>query len=507
MSILFTQTPYEFQPVLSDGIYFTLSADTTNKFRFKYVYELYVDGSLEFTAKAQPNPYGLGICDLQQVLETYCANNPISLWNTTPIYTHQTFPFSRPYENETISYYIKCGYEYSDTELGNVSGFTGSGNTVGPPSVQSDIYKVFRSTVGVEGNANNQFFNIDPFVLSGSPITTDPTTSGLFLTNSPRYRRIDPSEYYTLAFTNYYMGDDQNNPLFSQPYYVEYKFYNASGTLIDTHQYENIIPNGGGPRTACGEVYQQLYLLEPVSSTTYNTLYVGAGPMNISGFPSNAVSYTVQLFGNFTGSTTPFPVSPTPTPSVTPGALTPTPTPTPSSTPICETCVSYTLTYTGDARGETVFITNCDTGAQQLVFLTYNISVTVCSCDAPLTTGDVETINNGPCVVPSPTPTQTPTRTGTPTPTPSVVVYNFLGRTTPDAPDGPTACSTYLTVRGYSAIKSLASLTIGDKIYDTYPSVLTNGGDLWVALKVGGVGAGYAFQINNSGVILDTYTC
>jgi hypothetical protein len=87
------------------------------------------------------------------------------------------------------------------------------------------------------------------------------------------------------------------------------------------------------------------------------------------------------------------------------------------------------------------------------------------------------------------------------------VVYNFLGRTTPDAADGPTACSNYLTVRGYSATKPLASLTNGDTIYDTYPSVVTNGGSLWVALKVGGVGTGYAFQINNSGVILDTYTC
>jgi hypothetical protein len=504
MSLIFQQTPYEFQPVLSDGIYFTLSADTTNKFNFKYIYEVYVNGSLEFTAKAQPNPYGLGICDLQQVLETYCNNNPIALWDTTPIYAHQTFPFSRPYEDETISYYIKAGYEYSDTELGNITGFTGSGTTVGLPSVQSDTYKVFRSTMGVEGNANNQSFDIDPFVLSGTPITSNPTKSGLFLTNSPRYRRIDPDEYYTLAFTNYYMGNDETNPLFSQPYYVEYKFYDSSGSLIDTHQYENIISNGGGPRTTCSEVYQQLYLINPVSGTSYNTLYVGAGPKNISGFPQNAVTYTVQLFGGFTGSTTPIQPTPTPTPSSTPNAPTPTPSVTPSSTPICETCISYTLTYTGDARGETVQIVNCEFGTTQQVFLNYLVPVTVCSCISPLSTIDVFIQDNGPCAV---TPTPTPTSTSTPTPTPSITVYSYLGRTTPDQNSGPQACENYLTVRGYFGLKPLASLTIGDFLYDTYPSSPTNGGGLWIALRVGGVGQGYAFQVDTTGEILDKHIC
>jgi len=103
MSVIFTNTPPEFQPVLSDGLFFTLSADTTNTFKFRYVYELYVNGENVFNGKCTPNPFGLGIVDLQQVLETWCANNPISTWNTTDIYTHTTFPFSRPYLDEVIS--------------------------------------------------------------------------------------------------------------------------------------------------------------------------------------------------------------------------------------------------------------------------------------------------------------------------------------------------------------------------------------------------------------------
>jgi len=112
---------------------------------------------------------------------------------------------------------------------------------------------------------------------------------------------------------------------------------------------------------------------------------------------------------------------------------------------------------------------------------------------------------SNPC--PTPTPTPTPTITPSNTPTQSIVVYSYLGRTTPDQASGALACSNYLTARGYSSNKPLASLTIGDYLYDSYPTSPTNGGNNWIALKVGGVGQGYAFQVATDGEILDTYTC
>jgi hypothetical protein len=53
MSVIFTNTPEQFQPVLSDGIFFTASADTTNTYNFRYVYDLYVNDELVFQGKAQ----------------------------------------------------------------------------------------------------------------------------------------------------------------------------------------------------------------------------------------------------------------------------------------------------------------------------------------------------------------------------------------------------------------------------------------------------------------------
>ena len=329
--INFTHTPPKFSPVYTDGLFFTVSADT-NHFKFRYVYDIYVEDVLIFQGKATPNPFQLGVIDVSRILKSYVSNIPISNWNTTPIYTHKTFPFSRPYTDETIRYEVKVGYEYSDSEISQVTGFTGNGTVIGSPAVTVGPYKTFQSTMGVNGKSNLQDFNIGQFVLSGTPTGVDPTIDCLYLTNSPRNRNIDLSEYYTLGFTNYYLADN----ILSEPYYAEYKFYDDNGLLITATTVDNITTNGGGPRTNCNYVYPATQFIYPSGNTEYNTLYVGAGPMNISPIlPPNAVQYTVQLFGKFTGSTSP--IQPTPSP-------TPTPSSTPTISPCTGTCQSYSVT-------------------------------------------------------------------------------------------------------------------------------------------------------------------
>ena len=45
-------------------------------------------------------------------------------------------------------------------------------------------------------------------------------------------------------------------------------------------------------------------------------------------------------------------------------------------------------------------------------------------------------------------------------------------------------------------------ITVGDIIYDSYPGTPTNGGNNWIALKLGGVGDAYSFQINTVGAVI-----
>lgn len=420
MSIAYQNTPYTFQPVLSDGMYFTVSSSTdpSSVYSFRYVYDLYIEDTLVFQGKCTPNPEGIGIIDLQQVLETYTNSLPISYWDTTPIYTHTTFPFSRPANDEVIKYRVACGYEYSSTPLGQLTGFTGIGDIAGEPANFSNIYKTFRSTMGTNPNATLSSFNIDPFVMSGTPQGVNPTTTGLFLTNAPRIQNIQSNEYYTLGFTNYYLNNTTGNTL-SEPYYVKYTFYDDQGLIITATTYENITTNGGGPRTTCNQVYQELYLVNPYLGTTdYNTLYVAAGPANIPNIPTGTTQYTVQLFGHFTGTTTP--IQPTPTPTPTQG-LTPTPTPTPSTTPPapCSGCTSYDLQYTGESESSVVSFTNCITQLPQTVIVLPGFVYNICSCDAPLADPDVVITNNGACYPPT-TPTPTPSAT------PSCICVEYL---------------------------------------------------------------------------------
>ena len=396
MSITVLQQPPSFQPVLTNGLFYTISADTANTFQFRYTYDVYIDGNLEFSAKATPNPYGRGIVDVSRVLKTYCLNNPISLWNTTQIYQHQTFPFSRPSQKETINYQVYFGFEYSSTELGAVTAFTGNGLVEGNPGVSSPLKKVFKSTMGVNGRATQQDFNMGPFVLSGSPTTTDPTTSGLFLTNSPRIRNIQDTEYYTLAFTNYYL----DTTTISEPYYVEYKFYNDQGTLITGVTVDNITTNGGGPRTSCTQVYQELPIIIPSGNTNFNTLYVGAGPVNLQDIiPPNTAQYTVQLFGKFTGTTSP--IQPTPTP-----------TPTPSSTPIVCPCITYEVTNNSlEAQGIFTY-RDCNNIETQLVINPFEtFFVCVCNTGTFSIEGNLIVTYDSPCIQTTPTPTPTPSAT------------------------------------------------------------------------------------------------
>ena len=396
MSIAVLYEPPIFQPVLTNGLFFTVSADTTNNYRFRYTYDLYVNGNNVFQGKATPNPYGLGVIDVSRILQTYCENSPISVWNTTNIYTHQTFPFSRPYTDETINYQVKFGYEYSSTELGSVTGFTGTGSTQGAPSVPSTLLKTFQSTMGVNGRATQQNFDIDPFVLSGTPTTSNPTTSGLFLTNTPRTRDLELEDYYTLAFTNYYLDDS----IISEPYYVQYYFYDDEGILLTGVTVDNITTNGGGPRTNCNQVYPALPYIIPSGNTNYNTLYVGAGPRNLLDImPPNTAQYTVQLFGKFTGSTSP--IQPTPTP-----------TPTPSSTPQTCPCLTYEA-FNASLEAQAVLTYLDCSGISRTLVIDPQETFLVCVCSVNSWTieGNIIMTYDSPCDIPSPTPTPTPSAT------------------------------------------------------------------------------------------------
>lgn len=414
MSTVIVRNPEYFQPSKSDGIYFTVSADTASEPKFRFVYNLYVEGALVFQGKSTPNPSGLGIIDISRVLDSYLQNYPIAYQDETVVYAHQSSPFSRPYSNEVVDYYIQVGEEYAETFISNITGFTGNGTQVGQPGVPSETFKCFLGTMGVNGNANQPYFNIGQFTLSGSPYPEFPHTENcLFLTNSPRIREISTDEYYTLSFTNYDLGGDY----LSEPYYAKYSFYDSNGYIIEEKTYSNIVSNGGGPATGCS----QNYLDNTFTGSSYNILNLGAGPKNIYQFPADTDYYQIQMFGKATPSTpTPTPtLTMTPTPSSTFG-ITPSPTATPSSTPIppC-VCEQYQIENYGFQTWG-VYYTGCD-GIQTSLFVSPQTFTSICACYGTVsaeTGASIYIYDLGSCV-PTPT-TSSPLVTPTPSSTPPV---------------------------------------------------------------------------------------
>ena len=549
--INFTHTPPKFTPVYTDGLFYTVSADT-NYFKFRYVYSISVNGATIFTGKATPNPFGLGVIDVSRILRTYVKNNPISYWNTTPIYTHQTFPFSRPSEAETINYQLYVGYEYASSDIAPVTGFTGNGNDVGLPAETDGLYKTFQSTMGVNGRANQQNFDMGPFVLSGTPTGTYPTTSGLFLTNSPRIRDIQESEYYTLGFTNYYLD---NNTMLSEPYYVQYKFYDDQGTLLDTQNYNNHLSNGGGPLDTCSLVYPSSYLLIPKSETAFNTLYVGAGPMNLQDvIPADTAQYTVQLFGRFQGETVP--VTPTPVP---------TPSPTPTPVPCSGECQSVSVTNYGPVECLVEYL-DCNTNSTFSVFVPSNTSMLLdCICPTSISSPcRLEIALSGPCPpfqpcrdcyqlivvnnsaearcnfdyyncntqewtrtylepetgqsyacacpdiisdcgdlevtlvdICSPGPTPTPT----PTPTPLPLYYFYMGTVTVYG-SSASACTNRTCARPFYTTQT--ALIIGNRLYDDSALTIPYFGSGWIAVNRNCSTTWELIQVNSAGYIINT---
>ena len=132
--------------------------------------------------------------------------------------------------------------------------------------------------------------------------------------------------------------------------------------------------------------------------------------------------------------------------------------------------------------------------------LTNGISVSVDNAATQVTITSTGTCTNALTLNISGIPATTTTTTTTTTT--AAPTYSYLGKSSPDAASSATACSTYSSTRGYTSLKSsLASIVVSDIFYDAYPSTPTNGGGNWIALKAGGVGDAYSFQIDASGVV------
>ena len=289
--ITIVRQPEQLQPSMTDGLFYTLSSDKTNQYKYRYIYWVYVNGTKVFSGKSTPNPSGLGVLDVSEVLKTYANSNIQVNDSTGSEYIHQTERFSTFDENEVIEYFVAFGEEYATGLTASVIAYDGYDN-VGNPGVTSETRKVFNGTYPTNIYGNRQNFTNTPYILDTTPVQYQ---QGLFLTNSPRILDVGINDRHTLSFFNYKLGGD----LVSYGYQVKYTFYDNSGVELSNISIDNTIANGGGPLTGLtGLGYDDAGVVS--SAYTYNVLNVASGPWNIEqsvGFPTDTKYYKVQLFG------------------------------------------------------------------------------------------------------------------------------------------------------------------------------------------------------------------
>jgi len=308
------------QPTLSPDNYFVLSASTNTEDKFRYKFELYIFNEKVFSGTATPNPEGLGIIPIGDIIHNYTKNAPVAYESTetsgSTIFVHQTSYLSTPLQDEVVEWWCNFGEEHSKGANLPPVGFTGIGNTQGDPSFPSGAKKSFLGTMGRNIYSNLPKLDTDKFFMSGYD-GIFPSEQGLFLTNSPRIRNISSDEYFTLSCFNYKLPSDEVGN-YSYVYAVNYRFYDESESLLTGYTIDNIRSNGGGPRDDCNETYPLYTLPSGETSTQWNILHVAAGPRSIY-IPDDTAFYRVQLQGYYvSGGTTPTP-TPTPTTSLPSG--------------------------------------------------------------------------------------------------------------------------------------------------------------------------------------------
>tara|TARA_R110000823_G_scaffold4498_3_gene17482 strand:+ start:1647 stop:3407 length:1761 start_codon:yes stop_codon:yes gene_type:complete len=306
------------QPTLSPDNFFVLSADTNNEDKFRYVFNMFIDNNLVYAGKCSPNPEGLGIVTVGNVIDDYAVNTPIAFSGSNQIFVHQTEYFSKPPTNEVIEYSMFFGEEHANSS-GIITGYTGVGKAIGEPAYPSGAKRSYLGTMGRNFYSNLQEYDTNSLMMVGYD-NKFPSTESLFLTNSPRIREVGENDYFTLSALNYKFPN-QLYPNASFAYDTQYKFYDSDNTLITGYTTNNIRENGGGPRTGCSETFNSYNLPTGETQNMWNIIHIGAGPRNIY-VPDGSVYYTVQLLG--------LNEAPPPSPSA---GVSPTPTPTPTTTP------------------------------------------------------------------------------------------------------------------------------------------------------------------------------
>ena len=387
MAVTALTTPGRYSNAYGNLIYKVESDQMATKYKFRFVFDIYMDDEKIARLKVTPQNDEWAQTDIARVVQSFVESSP----RNSGI-SDDAQPLSKCdwgwMKSDWLLYRVLIGEEYSNTATGDPILYDGLGGT-GDPLYDPAGDRFVSNSIKEWFDKNSNF---EPFYLNTSdlPGSTDYNSdTHRFLTNAPRIQYVRESDWGTLSALNFNQFPET---IASDPVYcMLVEFFDVNDALITTGVTYNVVYNGGW-RYDCENDSD----IQPEYPDWYRKMisYVGAYPQNIEqnvGFPPNVKYYRVSLQKSIDD-----PIPPTPTPSntplpsgyVPPAAPTPTPTPTPSTSSVgCPTCYRYSVSNL--SRGTTLNITytDCNTGLSRGLSVAPETSQVVCSCNTPVRVG------------------------------------------------------------------------------------------------------------------------
>jgi hypothetical protein len=233
-------------------ILWMVDSDQTTQFKFRYVFDVYINGNTPIRFKVPPNPNGIGIIDVQTLVA-----GELNIAENTPFIS--TLPFYLG-EGLASTVYILAGEEYATTATGTTTLYNGSGSP-GEPAyglyADPDWRPCPNATTPVvawaSGQGADEWYNYN--ATSGESILTyemnlpNPDVDGKFLTRCPYTpQTIRSDEDFTLSWLNWNFETEQ---LYGEvPYTMRLTLYDDNN-YIGFADYYNTPAEGGTGWNTC----------------------------------------------------------------------------------------------------------------------------------------------------------------------------------------------------------------------------------------------------------------
>ena len=307
-------TSINFKPhVYSPGynpIVWSFISDKNRNVDFAYVVDVYVNAATGSTTptyrlKQRPNQVGVCMVDVSSIVQPFIELTDYSVeqgWNNNFRNSYEVAP----------SVFLKVGEEYIGGTGSTVTIFNGLGST-GAPAYFMGSLEQFAYPVSVlpgalpweqavasmaDDNSTNSYGFYGKYMLGATGSDDVALAGGKFLKRDSNSISVRSGDHHTLSFINWnyrFTSGTWGRPVQC----MVYNGYGATGGLIETGTYQNIVAYGGGPQTNGN-----------YTSATWNKDYAmltfQCGPKDIDISPDVAY-YTIQAFNKVTAtsSTTP----------------------------------------------------------------------------------------------------------------------------------------------------------------------------------------------------------